>query len=345
MRVMAPTSATQNPPSVSPTRAGAGTTTARNLELPRRHANGAENVGQVAAATPTTTHMVAESGSCSGFLTFVLIAMLLVPVILFAVSAFFGALLMAIECNENKGIAGDATTGSAADGTCSFYEWFKYVLGNLVALATPLTDVSPVSGHVAAEMLDLLIGAWSMSIAGVIYGLIGALTFTTAVVNSTDEAITRRWATVLNRRTVRAMDNLVADTTGMDFDEFSAAASTLPIELSKERLRELFDSYDVDGSGSIDQKEARGLLDQLVKEEEVTLRRGEQAVRFGEADVVKLDARLAEMREMLAALTEAVQKVDDRLASVETRAVNPAALPPLDRFTYRAVSARSVGPR
>ena len=285
------------------------------------------SVGPACAAGPANPKAVErkvasvvkkEPRSCSGFLTFILIAMIFVPVILFTVAAFFGALLLVIECDESGGvISGGDADASAADDMCSFYEWFKYVFGNLVALATPLTNVSPESGNRVAEILDLLIGAWSMTIAGVIYGFIGALTFTTAVVHTTDDAIMRRWARLLRRRTEKVMDDLAADASGMDFEEFKSAADTLPIEISLQRLRELFDSHDIDGSGSIDQMEAQGLLNQIVKEEEIAT--SSSSAIMGDLDSSLLNTRLTEMHAMLSALTEAVRGVDARLASVEAK--------------------------
>ena len=40
----------------------------------------------------------------------------------------------------------------------SFREGFEYVVGNLVGLATPLTDVSP--DNLAGELLDILVAVW-----------------------------------------------------------------------------------------------------------------------------------------------------------------------------------------
>ena len=55
-------------------------------------------------------------------------------------------------------------------GACSYYQWFLYLLGNLVGLGTPLTDNSPSSSSYIGEIIDLLISTWSLSIAGTLYG-------------------------------------------------------------------------------------------------------------------------------------------------------------------------------
>lgn len=48
-------------------------------------------------------------------------------------------------------------------------------MGNLVGLATPLTNVSPTSNHMVAVMLDLIISVWALSLAGTAIGVVGGL--------------------------------------------------------------------------------------------------------------------------------------------------------------------------
>jgi len=45
-----------------------------------------------------------------------------------------------------------------------YYNWFKYVTGNLVGVG--LTDVGPASGHYVTELIDLLIAVWSLALTG-----------------------------------------------------------------------------------------------------------------------------------------------------------------------------------
>ena len=56
---------------------------------------------------------------------------------------------------------------------CTTYNWFKYVTGNLVGVG--LTDVQPMSGHVVAEMFDLLVAVWSLTLNGLVIAIVGSL--------------------------------------------------------------------------------------------------------------------------------------------------------------------------
>lgn len=107
-------------------------------------------------------------------LSFTLFTFVFVPVVLFAVSAFFGIFLWRIECDEAESHARRmlkaGTITIDLDGACDYYQWFLYIIGNLVALGTPLTNVSPVAGNWVGETLDLLISAWSISLSATAFG-------------------------------------------------------------------------------------------------------------------------------------------------------------------------------
>ena len=49
---------------------------------------------------------------------------------------------------------------------CSFYEWWLYIIGNLVGVS--VADVDVASEHVVAAALDLLISVWSLTLAGMV---------------------------------------------------------------------------------------------------------------------------------------------------------------------------------
>eukprot|EP00966_Prymnesium_polylepis_P326753 7382654-Prymnesium_polylepis.1 len=69
---------------------------------------------------------------------FCCVIFVLVPATVMAISFAFASILYSIECNSVQ-----AEDLPSDDDMCSVYEWFKYIVGNLVGLATPLTDVSP----------------------------------------------------------------------------------------------------------------------------------------------------------------------------------------------------------
>jgi len=257
---------------------------------------------------------------CAGCLTFCFIGFVVVPLVLFVIGVLLGSLLLAVECPEAKlrmtfilnGTELVDSDGIDIDAMCSFYEWFKYVLGNMVALATPLTAVSPSSGHVVGEMLDLLISTWSVVVGGAFYGVIGALAFTSAVVKATEGSMVRRWQMLLLRDSVA---KLAQDASGMDFDEFRSVASQSPGRHSDAELRALFDQYDDDDSGAIDRSEVAGLLASLEKlHEENEKLDGKMGAGHG-AGSAQLDAFAA----TLEALSAAVQSLDARVASMDAR--------------------------
>jgi hypothetical protein len=70
---------------------------------------------------------------CGPCCSLFLIAFVLFPIALFTISALFALPLWAIECS-------DAAPEDEALA-CSYYDWFKYIMSNLTALATPLTEV------------------------------------------------------------------------------------------------------------------------------------------------------------------------------------------------------------
>ena len=65
----------------------------------------------------------------------------------------------------------------------------KYILGNIVGLATPLTAVTPMSKHPAAEFICLLVSVWSLSICGLIVGIVSAFSMIEEGVKRVDERI------------------------------------------------------------------------------------------------------------------------------------------------------------
>jgi hypothetical protein len=54
-------------------------------------------------------------------------------------------------------------------------EGMFYVAGNILGLATPLTDATPTTTE--GEFLDMLIAVWSLSLAAVAIGLVGNFSF------------------------------------------------------------------------------------------------------------------------------------------------------------------------
>jgi hypothetical protein len=124
---------------------------------------------------------------CHAFCTFLVFGMVLVPMGVMVVCALFALPLTLVECadaretdsSETDGrrilstVNSEATvsTGSSfdVDTMCNYYEWWLYILGNVVGVGG-LTEVGPISGHYLAEMFDIVIAVWSLTIAGLVIG-------------------------------------------------------------------------------------------------------------------------------------------------------------------------------
>jgi len=191
-------------------------------------------------------------------LSFTLFTFVFVPVVLFAVSAFFGIFLWRVECDEAESDARRmlkaGTITVDLDGACDYYQWFLYILGNLVALGTPLTNVTPVAVNWFGEVLDLLISAWSISLSATAFGVVGALTFTNFMSTSMDQMVIRR--TLSNKIEALAGE---ADG-GMNLAEFRAVAKEMLPQLFDDEIDEAFKSADGNNNGNIDTEEAQELL-------------------------------------------------------------------------------------
>jgi len=71
-------------------------------------------------------------------------------------------------------------------------------------------------------MFDLLIATWSMTFAGMVYGLVGAMGFVAVATQLLDEGLAARVQKVVTMR--RRIHTLAADKSGMDIDEFLVVA-------------------------------------------------------------------------------------------------------------------------
>lgn len=144
-------------------------------------------------------------GHCLGCCCNMCIVLVLIPCLIFALSAIFASILWFIECSEAMAdeAASNATSSRLLRGggggfnpfdnselsVCSWYEWFLYVCGNLAGLGNPLTNVGPQSGHFVAEMVDLVVCMWALAIIGTVVGLIGGLAAMGAVTDLMNAAV------------------------------------------------------------------------------------------------------------------------------------------------------------
>ena len=106
------------------------------------------------------------------------ITLVLVPLCAFGFTALLAVPLWSIECAETQ--ADGSVVGVGEDDVCSYYEWFKYILGNLVGLGNPLTNVSPSSEHIVSEVIDLVVSTWALAMVGTSVGIISGLASVTS---------------------------------------------------------------------------------------------------------------------------------------------------------------------
>jgi hypothetical protein len=125
----------------------------------------------------------------------VLIALIGTPLCVWFIAALFSLLLSSIECAETRARPHEVRLDRLGDELtpemiCSWYEWFKYVLGNLLGISSPLTTVKPQKG--IGEYLDLLVSTWSLVLTGLFVGIIGGLSMVRTFVERIDVLAERR---------------------------------------------------------------------------------------------------------------------------------------------------------
>jgi hypothetical protein len=197
-------------------------------------------------------------------MTFFVFAMILIPLAVFAVSSFFAVILWEIECDAYMHyVAADMASGEDPN-MCSFYEWWLYIVGNLVGVS--VASVTVTSEHPLLAVLDLLISVWSLAVAGLVVGLLGSLSWVHLIAQSADSGITRGFEMAFGRKGVAAGGP--AGATGSL--EGSQATGSLEgnqfleeINLEVAHLRELYDHAHRDESGSINADEVERLLTKL----------------------------------------------------------------------------------
>lgn len=131
------------------------------------------------------------------------LVLVFVPVCVFALSLFFALIMYSIECTDlqyvqegNISVPGSSYAYQYEDldaserPVCQIYQWFLYICGNLVGLGNPLTNVSPSSGQLLSEIVDLSVAVWSLAITGSVIGMIGGLAAMNATIDKINDFIT-----------------------------------------------------------------------------------------------------------------------------------------------------------
>ena len=123
------------------------------------------------AASPSRSQTDQDAPASTGLrstVSFMLFVVVLCPAIVLGMGVFFGALLAEVE-------------------GWTFLDGCFYVLSNLTGLATPLTESTPES--TGGKVFDVLVAVWSLSLAGVIFGVLGSLSVVNQVVSMVSDAV------------------------------------------------------------------------------------------------------------------------------------------------------------
>ena len=194
-----------------------------------------------------------NGGPCFAFSFF---ALGVVPVLVFLIAAVMAVPIWRLECGE----VDDFHEYEPGLDPCSFYGWWKYIMGNLVGLATPLTSLSPIEGHVTTEVVDLLVAVWSLALSGLAIGIMANLIFVTNLVETGDTK-----ARLVMTQFLLWIAGTCKTSHGetMDIHEFTDVVSSSGLNIPATHVTELFNEEDKDGSGVIDHKEAQKLLKRL----------------------------------------------------------------------------------
>lgn len=126
------------------------------------------------------------------FFTFFLVFVLM-PIVIFAIAFTFAFFLRELEC-ASAWEAYEASNGTdpprqTAEELCELWQWFLYIIGNIVGIGNPLTNISPA--HPLSKIIDLIVSVWSISILGCCLGLIGGLSSITMFVDRMNSNISR----------------------------------------------------------------------------------------------------------------------------------------------------------
>ena len=69
--------------------------------------------------------------------------------------------------------------------------------------ATPLTEITVASSHVFSEIIDVLVAVWSLTLAGLVVGVVGGLHVVNVIVNRSDVVFMNRFKRVFGVETIQ----------------------------------------------------------------------------------------------------------------------------------------------
>lgn len=174
-----------------------------------------------------------------------LFLLIVIPCVIFAFSIVFAAIFWALECNH----------AGTTEQACNLYDWFLYVSGNMAGIASPLTALQPASGHVVAEMVDLIHNIWWLAIVGSIVGLMSGLTAIHAVTDTANKFIAR--VSSADKDTAKALDKVKGElhSRKLTFQAFVDLLEKTGHSMSSKMMQEQWDKIDSNCNGFIEAHE------------------------------------------------------------------------------------------
>ena len=222
--------------------------------------------------------------------------------------------------------------------SCLYYNWFLYIVGNLVALGNPLTDVGPESNNFVAEILDLLVSVWSLSLTGVFIAIVGGLRhmarmtdringmdrrLASAMRSARDQAIANSALVKALHVELEALTNHEPGKRGdagharLSFEDFRSVCQRIDpngIGADEAALKRDFDAADAHGKGALGRKE---LLHYLRRH--VGLAEREPPLSPTNADVLAaVQAMAAEAAAFRVAVTSQLHALEEKVSAVDT---------------------------
>ena len=126
------------------------------------------------AEAPAETPKPSDDESMSlmrQFASFMFFVIVVVPVLVIAVSFFFGLILAEVE------------GWKVMDG-------FYYVTSMLCGLPAPLTDAEPDSTE--GKIMDIIIAIWALAVAGTVIGVVGGMSFINVFIETAENAFAKK---------------------------------------------------------------------------------------------------------------------------------------------------------
>ena len=285
-----------------------------------------------ARPAPASSHGSVEAMRPRSFSTWLTVALIGLPIAVFGLSSVFAGMLWAVECyGADSGTAAD--NGEEMVDPCSWYQWLLFVIGNLVGLGNPLTDVGPRSGNTLSEGLCLLVSLWSLALTGCVIGLVGGLAFISNIMGGVDGSSEKVRGALRRQQTVTKVLRQAELHYGgrVTVESLQQLMLSMQARLAEEDVKALFELWDTDSTGVLDQKKFRTGLTKFLREEEARASEEMQLcdrlkkVEANQAAMLASVKRVEESVDALAATVIGIRGRVTRMSSMSSPSLSPGS--------------------